>query len=202
MNPDALVFVDPQAYADPARWHAATARLRASDPLPLVEADGFRPFRAVTRHAHVEEIERNHDRFHNTMDSVLATIGETAQRAQMPIIKTLIHMDGREHREHRKVTNDWFKPAELRRNVERTLPVLARRWVDRMMELGDACDFARDIALYYPLRVIMTILGVPEEDEARMLQLTQELFGAEDPDVSRGAEHAEVVLRVLMEMGA
>jgi cytochrome P450 len=41
------------------------------------------------------------------------------------------------------------------------------------------------VALHYPLRVIMEILGVPREDEPRMLKLTQELFGATDPDLRR-----------------
>jgi cytochrome P450 len=187
---DELIFVDPQAYRDAGRWHAAAERLRRHDPLPWVRAEGFVPFRAVTRHAHVEEIERNHERFHNTMESVLLTARELEQRRAMPVIKTLIHMDGREHREHRKITNDWFKPANLRKTVEAALPPLARHFVDRMQALGDTCDFARDIALYYPLHVIMRILGVPETDEPRMLQLTQEVFGGEDPDVAATATSA------------
>jgi cytochrome P450 len=44
------------------------------------------------------------------------------------------------------------------------------------------------VAIWYPLRVIMNILGVPEEDEALMLKLTQELFGSTDPDVQRSFE--------------
>jgi cytochrome P450 len=34
----------------------------------------------------------------------------------------------------------------------------------------------------------MTILGVPEQDEALMLKLTQELFGSQDPDNQRSFE--------------
>ena len=34
----------------------------------------------------------------------------------------------------------------------------------------------------YTLRVIMSIFGVPEEDEPTMLRLTQGLFGAADPE--------------------
>src|SRR6185295_1255318 len=122
-----------------------------------------------------------------TMESVLLTAQELEQRRAMPVIKTLIHMDGREHREHRKITNDWFKPANLRKTIEAALPPLARHFVDRMQALGDRCDFARDIALYYPLHVIMRILGVPESDEPLMLKLTQEVFGGEDPDVAAAA---------------
>jgi hypothetical protein len=43
----------------------------------------------------------------------------------------------------------------------------------------------KDVALTYPLRVIMEILGVPPSDEPRMLKLTQELFGAADPELNR-----------------
>src|SRR3546814_19196612 len=57
-----------------------------------------------------------------------------------------------------------------------------------MLSLGRECDFARDVAAHYPLRVIMDILGVPAEDEPRMLMLTQQLFGSIDPDLNRGRE--------------
>jgi len=59
-----------------------------------------------------------------------------------------------------------------------------------MASLGGRCDFARDVALLYPLRVIMQILGVPQSDEPLMLKLTQELFGARDPELSRGGQGA------------
>jgi cytochrome P450 len=117
-------------------------------------------------------------------------------------MKTLVHMDGREHREHRKVTHDWFKPASLRRTVEAGLRPLARTYVDRMAAIGGSCDFAAEIALYYPLRVIMQILGVPPEDEPMMLQLTQKVFGSQDADFSGGEEQGRVLLEALMSIGA
>jgi cytochrome P450 len=57
--------------------------------------------------------------------------------------------------------------------------------VERMIARGGRCDFVADVALGYPLHVIMDILGVPERDEPRMLRLTQELFGPQDPDKTR-----------------
>lgn len=181
------IFVDPQAYADPEAWHRAAARLRREDPVPLVEADGFAPFYAVTRHADIVAVERQHDRFWNTQGAVLQPIGvEERARAAGVDLKTLIHMDGEEHRGARRITNDWFRPANLRRRLEAAVNDLARRFVDRMMALGGACDFVADVALYYPLHVVMSVLGVPETDEPRMLRLTQQLFGAEDPDFGGG----------------
>jgi cytochrome P450 len=61
-----------------------------------------------------------------------------------------------------------------------------------MADLGGECDFVQQVALHYPLHVIMTILGVPESDEPRMLKLTQELFGAADPELGRPGGGAPV----------
>ena len=65
---------------------------------------------------------------------------------------------------------------------------LAKHYVDQMEALGGRCDFVNDVALHFPLQVILSLLGLPEADFGRMLQLTQELFGAEDPDIARMAE--------------
>ena len=191
------IFYDPRAYVDLDRWHAAASRIRRDDPVLRVEPSGLDPFWAVTRHAHVIEIERQHDRFWNTMDSVLdPSGGQALLRATGSDLKTLIHMDGVEHRGYRAVTNDWFKPANLRRLFEARIADLSRTFVDRMRDLGGECDFASDVALHYPLRVIMSILGVPEVDEPRMLRLTQRVFGAEDPDFG-GADPQQAMAEAL-----
>ncbi len=76
---------------------------------------------------------------------------------------------------------DWFKPGNVKKLQDR-IDELARQSVDRMAAMGGRCDFVNDIALQFPLQVILSILGLPERDYARMLRLTQELFGAEDPE--------------------
>jgi len=55
----------------------------------------------------------------------------------------------------------------------------------------------------------MQILGVPEQDEMRMLKLTQELFASEDPDLGHGesergdpTRHAKELVRLLGEFQA
>src|SRR3546814_4913179 len=81
-------------------------------------------------------------------------------------------MDAPDHMKYRLLTQGWFMPKNLR-IVEDRIRGLARATVDHMLSLGGTCDFARDVAAHYPLRVIMDILGVPAEDEPRMLMLTQ-----------------------------
>jgi cytochrome P450 len=104
------------------------------------------------------------------------------------MIKTLIHLDGAQHRAYRNLTNEWFKPGALKNTLQPRIDQLARKYVDRMAELGGACDFAMDVARFYPLQVIMSVLGVPESDELRMLDLTQKLFGADDPEFGVGTD--------------
>ena len=194
------IFTDPKAYTDPARWHAAAAQLRREDPVARIEVDGFDPFWAVTRHADVIEIERQPERFPNTPESVLMPSAMKVKNGGPPVpVKTLINMDGEQHRAYRSLTNDWFKPGELKRTLQPRIAELARRYVDRMAELGGACDFALDVARYYPLQVIMSVLGVPEADELRMLELTQKLFGADDPDFGVGGDQSKR-MAVLMDM--
>ncbi|HVP30593.1 MAG TPA: cytochrome P450 [Myxococcota bacterium] len=194
------IFTDPKAYTDPESWHAVAARLRREDPVARIEVDGFDPFWAVTRHADVIEIERQPDRFPNTIGSVLAPSALKPENGgpQIPF-KTLIHMDGAQHRAYRSLTNDWFKPGALKRTLEPRVEQLAKKYVDRMAELGGACDFALDVARYYPLQVIMSVLGVPESDEPLMLDLTQKLFGADDPDFGVGSD-LEKRLAVMMQL--
>jgi cytochrome P450 len=109
-----------------------------------------------------------------------------------PPVKTLIQMDGEQHKFNRGIVNDWFKPGSVKKLQER-VDELARLTIGRMARLGGHCDFANDIAVHYPLHVILAILGLPERDYPRMLQLTQELFGAEDPDIARLNEDESMV---------
>jgi cytochrome P450 len=66
-----------------------------------------------------------------------------------------------------------------------------------MVELGGACDFVADVALEFPLYVILSLLGLSESDFGRMLRLTQELFGADDADLQRSVDPNEQMMVVL-----
>jgi cytochrome P450 len=188
------IFTEPRRYLDLDSWHRTAAWLRQHEPIDRVEAQGFEPFYAVTRHADVIEIERRPREFMNTMEPVLMSRRDQEQvRQGGGTLKTLVHMDGPEHDSYRGVTNDWFKPNAVRRRMETRVTELSRTYVDRMMELGGECDFATDIARFFPLQVIMSILGVPEKDEPLMLRLTQNLLSSDDPDFREGQTRAESI---------
>src|SRR3979409_1563935 len=89
-----------------------------------------------------------------------------------------------DHPKYRALTQAWFMPRNIA-SLDQRIRNIARASVERMAAKGGECDFARELARHYPLHVVMEILGVPEEDEPRMLMLTQELFGATDPELAR-----------------
>lgn len=187
------VFVTPEAYADDAWFDEACAVLRRDDPIHRVEHPDFAPFHVITKHADVLEIELHHNQWHNAPRPVISNLEADRRREEQgDLLRTLIHMDEPDHRAYRGVTSDWFLPKNLAK-LEARLAQLATASVDKMVELGGECDFARDIAMQYPLQVILAILGLPESDYPRMLQLTQELFGAADEDMSRGQSLEDLV---------
>jgi cytochrome P450 len=182
-------LADPTAYTDEPALHAGLARLRASTPVAYVDVDGYRPFYAITRHTDVLAIERDNEVFVNGPRPVLMRAEQERLQADHGV-STLIHMDDPQHRKVRAIAADWFRPKAMRA-LRTRIDELAARFADRMRELGGQCDFAQDVAVNYPLYVIMSLLGVPEADFPRMLTLTQELVGSDDAEYQRAVSAEE-----------
>lgn len=200
MDDAAKVLADPTAYADDARLHAALAHLRANNPVAWVDNPPYRPFWAITKHADIMAIERDNNLFLSEPRPVLITAeADDLAKAQLEAgmgLRTLIHMDDPHHRKVRAIGADWFRPKAMR-DLKVNVDALAKRYVDRMREIGPECDFVTEIAVNFPLYVIMSLLGLPEEDFPRMHKLTQEMFGGDDEEYKRGTtpeEQMEILL--------
>ena len=184
-------IVDPACWADEQGIHEQLRWLRQNDPLRFLEPEGFDPFWCVTRYNDIKAIAGNKQVFINDPRPTLAPKGMTEIVEMMTgrkhLVRSLVQMDDPDHTKYRMLTQGWFMGTNLRK-LQTQVDELAAMYVDRLGELGGECDFVKDVAIWYPLRVIMTILGVPEEDEGLMLKLTQELFGSSDPDNQRSFE--------------
>ena len=199
MDDAARCLADPLAYTDEAGLHAALTHLRAHAPVSRVDVPDYAPFWAITKHADIMEIERANDMFTNSPRPVLVTREGDAQQAAVGI-KTLIHMDDPQHRDFRAIGANWFRPKAMRALKERA-DVLAGQFVDRMAAEGPECDFVQQVAVNYPLYMIMTLLGVPESDFGKLLSWTQELFGSDDEEMQRGASMEERGMALLEMFG-
>jgi cytochrome P450 len=191
-RPDDLdrIITSPKSYAELQPLLNGFAWLRANDPVSRIETENFDPFWAVTKHDDIMRIGRDKQLFASGVRQTILADKAGIKRIKdltggTHLIRTLVHMDDPDHLKYRQLTQSWFMPGQLKR-LEPQIRKLARQAVDEMAAKGGVCDFANDVAALYPLRVIMLILGLPPEDEPRMLKLTQELFGNQDPDLTRG----------------
>ncbi|MDT5364829.1 MAG: hypothetical protein QOC69_6591 [Mycobacterium sp.] len=186
----AKVLADPRAYADDDRLHSALTHLRANNPVAWVDNRPYRPFWAITKHADIMAIERDNELFISEPRPLLATAAvDDMSKEQLEAgmgLRTLIHMDDPHHRKVRTIGADWFRPKAMR-DLKVRVDELAKRYVDKMADIGPECDFVTDIAVDFPLYVIMSLLGLPESDFGRMHMLTQEMFGGDDDEYKRGA---------------
>jgi cytochrome P450 len=185
----ATSLITPTDYAS-GQIHETYKWLRRNEPFGVAEVEGVDPFWVATRHADILEISRQNALFHNGDRSPTLTTKEMDARVRAMmggsphLLRTLVQMDAPDHPKYRLLTQAWFLPQNIR-SLEGRIREIARASVDKMAATGGQCDFVKQVALHYPLHVIMTILGVPEEDEPTMLKLTQELFGAADPELGR-----------------
>lgn len=204
MDDAAKVLADPTAYADDARLHTALTHLRANNPVAWVDNRPYRPFWAITRHADIMAVERDNNLFISEPRPLLATAAaDDMAKQQLEAgmgLRTLIHMDDPHHRKVRAIGADWFRPKAMRALKVR-VDELAKRYVDKMRDIGPECDFVTAIAVDFPLYVIMSLLGLPEDDFARMHMLTQEMFGGDDEEYQRG-KSLEDGLAVLLDFFA
>lgn len=191
-------IADHRLYGDPEAQHALFTRLRRDDPVHWTEPRGYRPFWTVAKHQDVIEIERQDARFINAKRTKLLTIEFEAKVKEVMggrpmLVRAINQMDNPDHRTYQKLTHAWFQPRQLRQ-LEEKIARLARDSVDRLLSFGGSCDYVNDVSVWYPLRVIMMILGLPDEDEERLLKITQAYFGGGDPEMQRGSDLIQATL--------
>jgi cytochrome P450 len=196
-------IVDPAIYADPDAYHRCFAKLRREDPVHYAEPDAYRPFWAVAKHAHIIEAQRQPQIFASGGRVMLAT-REAEERITRHTggstrpYRGITALNGTEHTNLRNVTRDWFLPRSLNA-LEADIASIAKRSIARMAELNGRCDFVEDIALWYPLRVILMIFGLPPETEPMMLRLSKQINGSQDPELQKSASEGEHMIQVVAE---
>lgn len=186
----AKIVVSPKSYADDNIIYPAFKWLRQNMPLGIANVEGYDPIWIVTKHSDIREIERNAKLFHNAdhnpilNDQACDAFTRSMNNGSLRSIAALPFMDPPEHFTYRSITANHFLPGKIK-ELEGKIRTLARKSVEKLLSFDGECDFVKDFALYYPLQVVMSLLGVPPEDEPKMLKLTQELFGGHDPEEQR-----------------
>lgn len=193
-----LDIFSPDAYLDEAEVARRCKELRRQGPVLWVDQAPYRPFWAVLRRDDIMTVERDSKTWvaeprqtlmpRDIEDAIIARWG-----VRTGPVRTLLDMDGADHRDRRALTQSWFNSRFLDTLRDR-MALLAREYVDKLAALGGECDFVEEIAVPYPLIMITAILGLPDSDAPLVLRLTQELFGAQDPERQRSGEYGQDVV--------
>lgn len=185
--------VDPNAYAawDPLLDQFDALRA-ANMPVAKVIAadDSHEPFWLVSGFDEVMTASKDNVTFLNHPKGTVFTLRSTDALARAitggspHLVQSLVQMDAPLHPKLRRLTQEWFMPKNLR-TIEDNIRQIATTTVDRMLAAGGEGDFTKLVSSPYPLHVVMQILGVPEEDEQRMLVLTQQMFDGQDEELNQ-----------------
>jgi cytochrome P450 len=196
-NIDGLALIQPAAYAASGTPHALWTQLLRESPVHRFALDGYDPFWSITRHADICHISKRPEIFKSAPGIVVVDEDQKRQRASgegLAQMRTIIEMDPPEHRAYRKVASPWFTPRAVKR-VSDAVDASARHLVDglaaKSVQGEGECDFATDVAAMHPLRILSTILGLSQEEEPRILELTNQLFAADDPELGIEQENRE-----------
>ena len=185
----APLFTEGATFVDLESWHREIDARRGDGPfVPFVD-DVHGELRAAISMEALVEVARHADVFPNTSAPLLPPKIADKEMPDLNSVsgqlKMLINQDGADHLNHRKLIVEWFKNSTVR-VLKPTVDDLVAESMAQLRESGDDCDFSAEVALLLPLRVIMSMLGVPHEDEPILLKLTQQMFSAEDDELGEG----------------
>ena len=127
-----------------------------------MEPTGFDPFWSVTKYDHIKEIELAKDVFLSapitSLEPIMLREALQTMSGRENVIRSLVQMDEPDHMKYRVLTQAWFSRSNLK-NIEIESARLAADYVDRLVKHDGQCDFVKQVAIPFPLRVIMSILG-------------------------------------------
>jgi cholest-4-en-3-one 26-monooxygenase len=193
-------LIDPAAYATQGYPHEIWTRLRREDPVHRVEQNPEMPFWAITKHADIQMIGKQPDKFVNGTTLLVRTEPRPPGEEMFP--KTLIEMDPPKHGLYRKIVSKRFTPGALKRwhgDIER----IGREIVDGLLEIGDqgSVDFVEKVSAPLPIAVIAWLLGVPRSDWKLLFDWTNRTIGAADPEYQQeGANSNETGRQAMIEL--
>lgn len=185
-------LLEPDTYASPEEVHQIMDQVRRDEPLVWVEPHNVRPIWLASKAEDVRFIETNPEKFIAKPRPALMTIDEEQKNLELfgsvtGPMDTLVNMDGEYHRSRRLITQKWFATKNIM-SFSENIDKIAKQFLDRMATLQPECDFAKDVAFLYPLRVINSMMGLPEELDEAVLTLTQQNFGASDDEFGNTEE--------------
>jgi cholest-4-en-3-one 26-monooxygenase len=176
---DPLDLLDAERYESRGYPHDVWTQLRAQAPIAYLEAPGYKPVWAITKHADITEIAAQPVVFSNAQGITLAKEGAP----RIPPTDMVVLLDPPRHGPLRRLVTGQLTPRAVRPSLPE-LERMARELLDAVMPAGESgeVDFVNDVAAPFPLAVVAWRLGVPADDWRLLFRWTNEIIGKDDPE--------------------
>ena len=204
------VAVNSINISDPEFWKGSRqhresvfATLRREAPvkffpeIPLANFPVGPGYWALTKHDDIWHVSRNPELFCSGKGSNIADL--TVELNEF--FGSMISMDDPKHVRLRTIVSKGFTPKEITR-IEEYVKNKAKSIVDKVLAKygpNEEFDFVDNIAAPFPLQIICEMMGIPESDERQILDWTNVILGAGDPDFGGTIEN---LINVALEMFA
>ena len=167
----------PKVYAEGVP-HEMFAALRAHDPVHWHPWPGTRDgFWLLSRHADVVAVGKDPESFSSQIGHIAL---EDREPDALAARQSLIETDPPEHTRLRKLVSYAFTRSKVKEYEDYTRTI-ARDLLGRVIAQGEF-DFVTEISEPLPITVLISILGLPEEDAPLLIELTSEMAAATDPE--------------------
>ncbi len=158
--------------------HEALTTLRREAPVYFHREPGGRGFWAVTKYEDVVTVSKDPGRFSSHRGGT--NIADYPPEDLSTIQLLMLNMDPPQHNKFRRLVSQGFTPRVIAR-LEPRIRETAREILDAVAPIGH-CDFVRSVAAELPLQVIAELIGIPDEDRAKVFDWSNRLVGFDDPE--------------------
>ncbi|WP_406255380.1 cytochrome P450 [Streptomyces chartreusis] len=209
--PDGFDFTDPDVIhhrvplpefaelrqAEPVRWIPQAANVAG------FQDEGYW---AVTRHADVKYVSTHPELFSSTLNTAIIRFNEHIERDAIDAQRLiLLNMDPPEHTRVRQIVQRVFTPRAIRALEER-LRTRALNIAANAREHAGPFDFVTEVACELPLQAIAELIGIPQDDRAKIFDWSNKMIAYDDPEYAIteevGAESATELIAYAMNMAA
>jgi cytochrome P450 len=171
------VKLDNDAFAERVP-HETFALMRREAPVHWYDWEWGKGFWCITRWDDIVAVLKDWRTFSSETG---ATALEDLDPDQIEARKSMLDTDPPEHTRLRAIVNKGFTPRAVAA-YEDLLRDLTRVILDRALPKGEF-DFIEEIAKMLPIRVLCEILGVPQEDNGRLIEWGDKMIANTDPDM-------------------
>ncbi|MBD0324574.1 MAG: cytochrome P450, partial [Aldersonia sp.] len=184
--PDGFDVTAPDIYAERMPFEEF-AELRKTAPIwwnsksPNVGGFADDGYWVVSKHADVKEVSIRSDVFSTWENTAIPRFNDDIEREQIELQRfVLLNKDAPEHTKLRKLVSRGFTPRAIN-TLEGELRDRAAKIVAAAAESGSG-DFVTQVASELPLQAIAELIGVPQEDRAKVFEWSNQMTSYDDPE--------------------